>query len=70
MRWKEKEKRWQKTLLDFEHKLEKLNDDSIKNELLELYKTDPDKAYTEFRIALATKIFNENRELFERLADL
>ena len=57
-------------MTDFKYKLEKLDNPDIKNELLELYKTDPDKAYTEFRIALAIKIFNENRELFERLADL
>ena len=57
-------------MTDFKAKLEKLDNPDIKNELLELYKTDPDKAYTEFRKALAIKIFNENRELFERLADL
>ena len=56
-------------MTDFKAKLEKLDNPDIKNELLELYKTDPDKAYTEFRKALAIKIFNENKELFERLGE-
>ena len=56
-------------MTDFKYKLEKLDNPDIKNELLELYKTDPDKAYTEYRKALAIKIFNENRELFERLGE-
>ena len=55
---------------EFEYKIEKLNNNDKKKELLELYKTDPDKAYTEFRKALATKIFNENKELYERLSKL
>lgn len=56
-------------MLEFERKLNKLNDSNIKKQLLELYKTNPDKAYTEYRIELAIKIAEENKELYKRLSD-
>lgn len=55
---------------EFEYKIEKLNNNDKKKELLELYKTNPDKAYTEYRIELALKIAKENKTLFERLSKL
>ena len=57
-------------MLEFERKLNKLNNSNTKKQLLDLYKTDPNKAYTEYRIELALKIAKENKNLFERLGDM
>lgn len=58
------------TIQNFEFQLEKLNDNNKKEELLKLFKNDPNKAYTEYRKALALKIAKENKTLFERLSRL
>ncbi len=55
---------------DFKIKLEKLNNELLAKELQELYLTDPDKAYSLYRIELANKIARDNKSLFERLSKL
>lgn len=55
---------------EFIKQVNKLNNKEKANELLELYAIDQDKAISQFIIALAEKIVEENKSLFERLADL
>ena len=55
---------------EFIKKLEKLNNPELSKKLQDLYLIDPDKAYSEYRMALAYKIFEENKNLFKRLSDL
>lgn len=55
---------------DFETRIKQLNNESLEQELMELYLIDPDKAYTQFRIAFAQKFMEENKSLFERLSKL
>lgn len=55
---------------DFETIIKQLNNESLEQELMELYLIDPDKAYTQFRIEFARKFMAENKSLFERLSKL
>ena len=55
---------------EFIAKLDKLDDEELYQELLELYLINPEQARMEYRIALARKIMAENKSLFERLSKL
>ena len=55
---------------EFIAKLDKLDDEELCQELLELFLINPDEAYKQYRIALARKILDENKSLFRRLSKL
>lgn len=55
---------------EFIAKLDKLDDEELCQELLELYLINPEEAYKQYRIALARKILDENQSLFRRLSKL
>lgn len=56
--------------LEFEIKLEQLNDPELAKELKTLFIHNPEEANLKFRIAMAHKIMSENKSLFERLSKL
>lgn len=55
---------------EFIAKLDKLDDEELCQELLELYLINPEEAYVLYRIALARRILDENKSLFRRLSKL
>ncbi len=55
---------------EFISKIDVFDNPKLIRKLIKLYLINPDEAYTQYRIALARKIADENKSLFERLADL
>lgn len=55
---------------EFKAKLDKLDNEELAQELLELFLINPEEAYTNYRIELARKIMKDNKSLFERLSKL
>ena len=55
---------------DFKTRIKQLDNESLEQELMELYLIDPDKACTQFRLEFARKFMAENKSLFERLSKL
>ena len=55
---------------EFYNEVSKINDASIRDYLLSLYKEDETKAWLEYKRYIAIAIVNNNKELFERLSKL
>ena len=51
-------------------KLDKLDDEELHQELLEVYLNDPEEAYVLYRVALAFRELDNNLLLFRRLSKL
>lgn len=55
---------------NFIKKLEKLNNPELSKKLQELYLTNPEKAFKEYRTEFAKKIIKDKNSLFKRLSDM
>ena len=57
-------------MTEFIKKIEKLNSPELFKKLADLYLTNPDEAWKEYRLALAKQIIKDKNTLFKRLSDL
>ena len=64
------EKDYAMLLTEFQLKLQKINDESIRKQLEELFKANKDEAFQQYRIELAKQIYKQNENLFKRLSNL
>lgn len=64
------EKDYAMLLTEFQLKLQKINDKNIREQLEELFKTNKDEAFQQYRIELAKQIYKQNENLFKRLSNL
>lgn len=55
---------------EFIARLDKLSDEELHQELLEVYLNDPEEAYVLYRVALAFRELDNNLSLFRRLSKL
>ena len=64
------EKDFAMLLTEFQLKLQKINNENVRKQLEELFKTNKDKAFQQYRIELAKQIYKQNENLFKRLSNL
>ena len=58
------------TIDEFIVRVNKLDNEELAQELIDLFLINPEQAQFEYRIALARKIMAENKSLFEKLSKL
>lgn len=64
------EKDFAMLLTEFQLKLQKINNENVRKQLEELFKTNKDEAFQQYRIELAKQIYKQNENLFKRLSNL